>query len=116
MDQVTLAIEHQQLRTSRWIQERNPNHYSIQLIGARNQTNLQKFAEYHGEALAGMPVYILEGSHEGQPWYSLYVGDFEDADSADRTLKALPSALRDSGPWIRRISNIRGDTVIANRP
>ena len=116
MDQVTLALENQQVRTSHWIQERNPNHFSIQLIGARSQVNLQKFAEFHGEALSGMPVFILEGSHEGQPWYSLYVGDFEDASSAERTMQTLPQVLRDSGPWVRRIGNIRGDTAIANGP
>ena len=94
------------LRGPEWLNSRPAGHYTIQLLGVFQPRYVQELANASGLEL---PMAHYQKTHDGKPWHILLYGDFSTAESARAALEALPAALREAGPWIRRLSAVQMD-------
>ncbi len=92
------------LKGKSWLQQQTPGSYTLQLLGTANEQALVDFTRKHGiEERAAYFSTLRNGKH----WYTLVYGSYPDPVSARAAIKALPPALRDQQPWIRRMSDIQ---------
>ncbi|BAU57574.1 DamX [Halorhodospira halochloris] len=89
--------------TNQWLEEQNSEHFTIQLLGARNRDSVVNYAEEHG---LNEDTQIIESRREGEPWYILVYGSHEDRTAANTQINQLPDEVRRFGPWARTFSSI----------
>ncbi len=87
-----------------WLMGQNPAHYTVQLMGAGEESKILEFVRQHD--LQGDLAYF-RGLSQGKDWYSLVAGVYPDFKSANRAAEELARRLEDTSPWVRRIGNIR---------
>ncbi|MFV9615201.1 MAG: AAA family ATPase [Gammaproteobacteria bacterium] len=95
--------------TKQWLAEAVGNHYSIQLFIARtsNADKVEAFLENAPEMLDFTKIYIYETVINGHQWYSVLYNDFSTHSKAMRSLDSLPSSLKASGAYLRRIRALK---------
>jgi septal ring-binding cell division protein DamX len=86
-----------------WLNSRAPNHYTLQLVGARNRAAIDKFVQDHG---IPAPFAVFERQLNGAPWFSLVAGDYPNRDAAVAARDRLPAALAGTGVWPRTFESI----------
>ena len=98
-------------KTKQWLAAAVDNHYSIQLFMARtrNLNKVEAFLQDVPETLDFTKIYIYETVINGRAWYSVLYNDFVTQDNAIDTLAALPSSLKASDPYLRRVSALKKD-------
>jgi DamX protein len=87
-----------------WLKSRQPGHYTLQLLGARDRAAVQKFAR---DQQIASPHAIFERRLDGKPWYSLVVGDYPDRAAAVAARERLPAAIKRPGVWPRTFESIQ---------
>ncbi len=87
-----------------WLLSRAPNHYTLQLMGVRDEAALLEFVQEHH--LEGKVAY-LRTVYQGGPWHVLLYGDFADRDAAVAARGPLVTQLRNVVPWPRPFSGIQ---------
>lgn len=99
--------------TERWLAEATDNHYSIQLFMARTSDadKVEDFLQDTPETLDFTKVYIYETVINGRLWYSVLYSDFASQDEAIEMLNQMPSSLRASDPYLRRVSALKKDAA-----
>jgi MSHA biogenesis protein MshM len=109
---VELIIERVQ-STERWLSEATDNHYSIQLFMARTSDadKVEDFLQNATETLDFTKIYIYETVINGRLWYSVLYSDFASQDEAIEMLNQMPSSLRASDPYLRRVSALKKDAA-----
>lgn len=88
---------------SPWLSSRPPGRYTLQLVGSRDRSAVQKFVRDFG---IEQPYAIFERDLKGKPWYSLVAGDYPDRDAAIAARGRLPKRLERSGVWPRTFGSI----------
>jgi DamX protein len=86
-----------------WLKSRQPERYTLQLVGARERAAVEKFVRKHR---VERPYAIFERSLNGRPWYSLVAGDYPDRDAAIAARGGLPNSLRRSDIWPRTFASV----------
>jgi septal ring-binding cell division protein DamX len=86
-----------------WLTSRSPDHYTLQLVGARERVSIEKFIRDHRIT---PPYAVFARELDGRPWYSLVVGDYPDRDAAIAARGRLPAALRAGDVWPRTFGSI----------
>jgi septal ring-binding cell division protein DamX len=74
------------------------NHYTIQLVGANSNKNIQNFIKMH--SLQGKAAYY-QTYNNGKSWYVIVYGDYKTKAEAQAALKKLPAAVQAQHPWPR---------------
>ncbi len=99
--------------TERWLSEAADNHYSIQLFMARTSDadKVEDFLQNAPETLDFTKIYIYETVINGRLWYSVLYSDFATQDEAIEMLHQMPSSLRASDPYLRRVSALKKDAA-----
>ena len=100
-------------QTKQWLAQTAENNYSIQLFMART-SDADKVEAFLGdvpETLDFTEIYIYETVINGRTWYSVLYSDFATQDSAIEKLGSLPSSLRASDPYLRRISALKKEVA-----
>ena len=99
--------------TERWLSEAADNHYSIQLFMARTSDadKVEDFLQDAPETLDFTKIYIYETVINGRLWYSVLYRDFATQDEAIEMLHQMPSSLRASDPYLRRVSALKKDAA-----
>lgn len=92
------------LKRESWLKEQTSDSYTLQLLGTVNEQSLVNFARRNG--IEDRAAYFTT-LRDGRPWYTLVYGSYPDPVSARAAIKALPPALRNQKPWIRRMSDIQ---------
>ncbi len=87
-----------------WIMQRNPHHFTFQLMGAWQQSEVYAFVRKY--ALSG-PVAIYTRWRDGQPWYVLIYGDYPDKTQAKQARKKWPAPRSTLPVWLRRLDSIQ---------
>ncbi len=91
---------------SSWINERDPQHYTIQVIALRNRDKLQGFADGHPD---WAPWAVYEQSLKGQPLWVLLQGDYADVELARAAAGTFPTDIQKRDQlWIRRFVMVQG--------
>ncbi len=85
----------------------NPEAYTIQLIGVRDEATLGRFIERHG--LQDKAVYYASGGKDKQPWFSLLYGVYPDRKAAEAGRRGLPAELRKKDVWYRRLDAVQNE-------
>ncbi len=97
--------------TKQWLTDAADDHYSIQLFMARTSDadKVEAFLQDAPETLDFTKIYIYETVINGRMWYSVLYNDFATQVSAIDKLDQLPSSLKASDPYLRRISALKKD-------
>jgi len=94
------------LLQANWILERDPQHYTIQVIALRNKSKLLDFTDGHPD---WAPWAIYEQSLKGQPLWVLVQGDYSDVELARSAAMKFPTDIQKRDQlWIRRFSMVQG--------
>jgi type II secretory pathway predicted ATPase ExeA len=99
--------------TQQWLLEGLNSHYSIQLFMARSSDadRVEAFLQDLPEILDLTKIYIYETVINGRLWLSVLYGDFATQDNAIESLNQLPSSLKASDPYLRRVSALKKDSA-----
>lgn len=85
--------------------KQNPQHYTLQIMGGRNETKIKAFIEQQGE-LASL-MHYFPTVHQGKPWYVVIYGDFLNQSEAQQAARALKGDLTQARPWVRQFAHIQ---------
>ncbi|MDH3342969.1 MAG: AAA family ATPase, partial [Gammaproteobacteria bacterium] len=99
--------------TQEWFALVSDNHYSIQLFMTRvaDAGGVDKFLANGTEMLEYERIYIYETLIGGDQMYSVLYGDFVTRQQAQIVLNELPNELKQSQPFLRRVSALRKDLM-----
>lgn len=87
-----------------YILTRNPLHFTVQLMGAREKTRVTELIAQHRGKLE---LRYFTSELSGRPWYVVIYGDFASRESARQAVNRLPAQLRSLKPWIREFGGIQ---------
>ena len=98
--------------TENWLTMASDSHYSIQLFVTRvvDAAGVEEFLQKLPEMLDFEQIYIYETMINGIEMYSVLYGDFAYRHEAQTKLRGLPVELKNSQPFLRRVSAIRRDS------
>lgn len=88
-----------------WLRARKAGHYTIQLIGARDRTMLERYLVEHELAARAM---LIRTEREGADWFVVVLGDYASFSSAKGGLAKLPPKLRASGAFPKKFAALQG--------
>ena len=99
--------------TENWLAMASDSHYSIQLFVTRlvDVVGVDKFLDELPETLDFEQIYIYETVINEVEMYSVLYGDFTYRREAQAKLRSLPIELKNSQPFLRRVSAIRKDLL-----
>lgn len=89
-----------------WLLKRDPDHYTIQLIGSSKQSAMQAFMDKND---LHDRVILLRTKKFNRPWYSVVKGDYATIAAAAQAVKELESDLQRHQPWRRSFSSIQNE-------
>ncbi|WP_455220340.1 AAA family ATPase [Kaarinaea lacus] len=98
-----------QLKDANWVMQQNPQHFTLQLLTARQQATIERFInqhKLHRELLA----YFYSSRNE-KNWHNLIYGVYTNRASANTAIKQLPPELANVKPWIRQFRSIQSEVV-----
>ena len=90
-----------------WLWSQDPRGYTLQLLGARQASSIQKFLKKYS-SLNGKAVYF-HTRHDSHDWYTVVYGVYADREQAKKAIARLPRELQDSSPWIRSFGSIHAE-------
>lgn len=86
-----------------WILAQNPSHYTIQVLGVRDEKAVLKFVGRH--RLWNQAAYF-QSDYKGKNWFSLLYGIYSTRKEALSAKEKLPKEIRKLSPWIRKMSSV----------
>ena len=100
-------------KTKLWLEGASDYHYSIQLFMARTSDTdkVEAFLRDVPVMLDFTEIYIYETVINGRSWYSVLYSDFATQDDAIDKLDKLPSSLKASDPYLRRIGTLKKENA-----
>ncbi len=76
----------------------NQPHFAIQVLGLSQR---EAFNPLMASLPNNVPAWILDGELNGQPWYTLLVGDYISYEQAKAALATLPESVRQQGAFVK---------------
>jgi TPR repeat protein len=93
------------MQQAAWILDRDPEHYTIQVIAVRDHAKLRDFADTHPD---WAPWAIYEQSLKGQPLWVLLQGDYTDVELARAAAMKFPTDIQKHDQlWVRRYAMVQ---------
>lgn len=90
----------------KWLLSQKSSHYTIQILGVRNEKLLLNFINENLPAKHREIAYY-QTSYKGKDWYPLLYGVYATEKDASIAIKKLPGEIRKASPWIRRMSSVQ---------
>ncbi|MCC5858646.1 MAG: SPOR domain-containing protein [Ectothiorhodospiraceae bacterium] len=87
-----------------WLAARVPDHFTIQIVAAANRDTLEAFVRDQTNASA---LRIVPTMRDGQPWFVVIAGDYQDREAARSALESLPPGQREHGAWVRSFESLQ---------
>ena len=87
----------------RWRDAQSPDAWTVQLLGARTPGTVLGWMD---DLPDGVEVHLLRTERDGNAWYVVVTGAFEDRDAAREGMAALPEPLRAHGAWVRSLDGL----------
>jgi len=113
-EDVIEKTEERTIHKENWLLSQESSYYTIQLMGARKEVLLFNFVEVN-QLLEQNEVAFYQTTFKDKPWFQLLYGVYATKKDAQSAADNLPSKIRKSSPWIRRLSGvqktIRGKTA-----
>lgn len=92
-------------KTQAWL-GRNPNRYTLQLLGTHNRDTVQEFIRAQGSLDA---FSYFQSQHNGRDWFVVVYGEYRNRSEAIAAVENLPEGLRQLNPWARSVRGIQQD-------
>lgn len=89
---------------TQWFSNREPDHFTIQVLGARKPLTVRRFLGAAGE---DNELRVVLSQKDGNPWYAIVTGDYADRSSATEAIKQLPPDWRDRDPFPRTFASLQ---------
>jgi len=89
-----------------WVQARNKNYYTIQLVKSDELEGLLKMARK--QPMLKETAYYTS-MENGKKWYNLVYGNFKDKQSANAEIKNLPKTVKQWSPTVTRFSEVQAN-------
>ena len=87
-----------------WLSKQEPSEYTIQLSSSRYEKSIKKIYETNNiKGKGGYFHYVRDGIDR----YALIYGSYKTVASANIAIKKLPSNLRKTKPWVRKIKSLQ---------
>ena len=91
-----------------WLLTRDPEHYTLQLLGAHNYDAVKSFIQQNKQASAdGLAQFST--SRQGERWYVVVYGDYATREQAVQAIANIPQSLQDLKPWARSFASVQND-------
>ncbi|MEM9602957.1 MAG: AAA family ATPase [Pseudomonadota bacterium] len=88
----------------KWIQRRDPDRFTVQLLAGADEAALRLHARRHGMTSLSA---IYRTLRNGQPWFALVHGDFDSSGAAREAVASLPEVWQENSPWIRTFGDVQ---------
>ncbi len=85
--------------------------YAVQLMAMSSKESLEAFVTREG--ISNMSAARVE--RNGELFYVLLLGIYEDADRARRAVESLPDEIGGAEPWIRPLGSLQSAMLRADR-
>ena len=104
LDPALLQLNKMGLQDSNWLSQQNGKNWTLQLIGAREQKTLLKFAQRHnlGSGTAWYKTWLTS-----KPYYVLVHGSYTTRNKARDAISTLPPTLRSLKPWVKSMKSVQ---------
>lgn len=89
-----------------WLADQPAEHYTLQLLGARDPETVERFLARHGDEAE---LHAIRTWRKAAAWHIVVTGSYPDRAAATAARGALPAALRQLQPWPRRFDQIRAE-------
>lgn len=90
-----------------WLNERNPDHYVIQLAATYRKRGIADFIARHRKVLPLEKLSVFQTVYKGRDWFVLLYGDYSQFDQALDAVASLPEALHQNAPYIRTFGGVQ---------
>jgi len=87
-----------------WLEQQNPQHFTLQLMGSRKRSSLSLVQRAHNITTTSA---IIRTQLKGADWYILVHKSFATKQLAREGTKKLPKALLVTQPWPRQIKELQ---------
>ena len=94
----------QHVKETDWLSVQNPNHYTLQILGTHELSNLQKFTKRYSDITE---FAMFKTIYRNKDWYVLVYGIYSSRTEAQAALKEMPAELKNIKPWIRSIASVQ---------
>jgi len=94
------------IHSEKWLLSQESSYYTIQLMGARKELLLFDFVE-RNQLLKQDEIAFYQTTFKDKPWFQLLYGVYATKKDAQSAADNLPPKIRESSPWIRRMSAVQ---------
>ncbi len=94
------------IQSEKWLLSQESSYYTIQLMGARKEVLLFDFVE-RNQLLEQNEIAFYRTTFKDKPWFQLLYGLYTTKNDAYMAAENLPPKIRNSSPWIRRLSAVQ---------
>ena len=105
-DDVVEKTKERIIHGEKWLLSQMSSHYTIQLMGARQEALLFNFVEKN-QLLEQNEIAFYQSTFKNKKWFQLLYGVYATKKAAQTAADNLPLKIRKSSPWIRRLSGIQ---------
>lgn len=83
----------------------NQKHYTLQLLGASKEENVQRFIQHHA---MGNKAHYIRTKVSGKDWFVVVYGDYPSKAAAQSAISTMPKSLKNENikPWVRETNQI----------
>ena len=100
--------------TTAWLASAPPRTYTIQLLGARNEQQLNQHLRILSNIIEINNLFVYRTFAKGEPALTITWGTFEDQRTAREAMAKLPAHLKAHKPLLRTVQGIRTEVAGKN--
>lgn len=101
--------------TTAWLSASPPQTYTIQLLGARDEQQLNQHLRFIANIIEMNNVFVYRTLAKGEPALTMTWGSFDSQRAAREAMAQLPARLKTYRPLLRTVQGIRTE-VASNNP
>ncbi len=100
--------------TSRWLASAPPQTYTVQLLGTRNEQQLNQHLRILANIIEINNVFVYRTIAKGEPALTMTWGSFDSPGAARQAMAQLPARLKTYKPLLRTVQGIRTEVASFN--
>jgi hypothetical protein len=100
--------------TSRWLASAPPQTYTVQLLGARDEQQLNQHLRILSNIIEINNVFVYRTIAKGEPALTMTWGSFDSPGAARQAMAQLPARLKTYKPLLRTVQGIRTEVASFN--
>jgi type II secretory pathway predicted ATPase ExeA/septal ring-binding cell division protein DamX len=100
--------------TTAWLASAPPRTYTIQLLGARNEQQLNQHLRFLANIIEINNVFVYRTFAKGEPALTITWGAFDDQRAAREAMAQLPARLKAHKPILRTVQGIKTEVAGIN--